>query len=155
MSVVPDEILADGAEHDSVYSVVVHAMHEIVATCEAIEELAVGKRVSSDDAVHEGIVACDEVIPPRCMWSVVTNRVGVRMPFLRDICCKTMFADQDVSVTVRQAMFNIHVEIVLVENEDEFPNCAVVVFGDWDPVSVVTFCQKFDIAPPPFPCPAS
>ena len=60
-------------------------MHEIVATCEAIEELAVGKRVSSDDAVHEGIVACDEVIPPTCLWSVVTERVRVRHPSLREI----------------------------------------------------------------------
>ena len=101
----------------------------------------------SDEAVHEGIVACDEVIPPRCMWSVVTNRVGVRMPFLRDICCTTMFAEQGGSVTVRQAMFNIHVEIVLVENEDEFPNCAVVVFGDWDPVSVETCGHTIDLFP--------
>ena len=59
LPVVVDEIQTDRGEYDSVYSVVVHAMHEIVATCEAIEEHAVGKRVSSDDAVHEGIVACD------------------------------------------------------------------------------------------------
>ena len=66
-----------------------------------------------------------------------------------------MFAEQVGSLTVGQAMFNIHVEIVLVENEDEFPKGAVVVFGDWDPVAVVTFYQKFGIAPPPFPCPSS
>ena len=129
-------------------------MHEIVATCEAIEEPAAGKRVSSDDAAHEVIVPCYEVIPPACIRPVVVVRVRVVHPSLRDVCGTTMLAEQLCSGTVRQAMFNVHGEIVLVEKVDEFPKCAVWVFGEWDPVPVVAYCHKFGFIPPLSPCPS-
>ena len=113
--VVVNEIHADGAEYDSVYSVVVHAMHQIVPACEAIEVLAVGQRVPSDDAVHEVGVRCYEVVPPACMWPVIVVWVRVNFTPFRDVCGTAMLAEQVGSFAVRQAMLSIHVEIVLAE----------------------------------------
>jgi len=65
-----------------------------------------------------------------------------------------MFAEQNGSFVVRQAMLNIHFEIVLAECEDEFPHRAVVVLGGWAPASVDTFGHQIDLRPKLLPCPS-
>ena len=94
---------------------VVHAVHQIVVASKAVEVLAVGQRVPSDDAELEVVVRCHELIPPACVWPVVAERVRVRVILFGDVCGTTMLAEQMGSLAVRQAMLTIHVEIVLAE----------------------------------------
>ena len=69
-----------GGDDYSIYSVVVHAVHQVVSASIFVEILGVGQRVSPQESALEAAVTAYEMSPPPCRGSEVFHWVRVLAP---------------------------------------------------------------------------
>ena len=84
------------------------------------------------------------------MWFEVTVRVRVSCECF-SVCGTAVFAKQVCHSIGGEAVLIIHVEVVLVEGENELPFGVVCILGNGVPGLIVAFGQLIDIIPKLFP----